>query len=1261
MAESHGRSIQDDDGWTDPNPVSHDVPRVSHGSDGVFSDEEQHVMTGSYSRNRTSAPSRHPAPPRPGRDVTGPPLHLPSLDGDRFPGYYGSQPPRPNEPHHEQNPWATHNTSRQRHHHQPRGISESYNHGPRAPLSRLGFGELDYLPRSQSPGPFSNRPVSPDYFMPSIPAPRFHPSYPSPSPQYHPQNPVQDPLQPRPQPRSQYAPQLRPEYPPYPQYLPPVYPAYPYSQYPQNLLQNNSHPIEADLDLSSSDESSNGDDQDWIYIDNTDSARLSDLGSLTSHMNISGTIQVRSNAKNDDDLLNPYDWKRQLDLVERNVYESYWSRENWPATWRHSDNKTYPKFLKKVRSSFAAVDHLVGQCGLDAILPLIDGHQYQPKRKGTLFEVVEAYKARAVPKTDVAASTLPEPSIPVDSFADWQSTFELVQRLLKARDYLIAVCCDAEFLNEIHPTMDAITWFEQAEAIDDRGSRRIRDQVIELMSISFSHLADVLQSLNEILHALLWGWSEQSTICIRPESERTDPLFMSTDNPIRGFPREGFLESADRPESLSKRYENGERRIQTCLRTLDVGLGTLVNEIEVFAAILSEALLYQCNVHISIPEDPPKEIGVYYGYRKITGLCFQPRALKCMGSLIQGRKIWVLTQIHNPSGHCFYVSPVAVPVPAISYPLPLEASLYMRTTVKDLARIWGPIWTLSELEDEHAWIWYQLPGGYIGAPRKSEAGISIQADEQLCHFSAVEHDFGKCPPRFWIPDSPYLLIGHGLPAALVREESCKIKSETGLEGMALQSIGTLKPFKYRESSTLNLVVGHGGVQAGWSTQIKTNPGILLKESFLQRWKLEPRFRNPRLLLLWYGVEVSLCTRNARRCRIIDLLRSQPVTQYLSTIFWPGANSPAYMNALFEALISEDTMALIRLYDDHPEWHAELGSIIARCLDLLKDSGVNRNGDLAAFAFVKKFHDPEQLAILSKSDHTWIGILKDSTESATFAVVTHQCLEYPAAPGQACRKKNASSQGSKSVLETSYTTTDRSDIARSFRTMKVKDRLILHNSYKFKIRRRSSRGILLGTWHRGFPSYNRSKKRYMERRRDGERFIKVFLVSKKTQRLARLKTSLKPSPSQTGLGDEDIAHRNHRQLSTPVRNTFNSSDSVGNVETPVSSKSTVEDRSSLRGSSSSIGDTSSHTSITIPRLSSKSMDDGNSHGISPRRPNRSDKGTQTTSSTALDEEIASGLFYDEDGASHSRRKDHGSRHGSSSHRKRRHRSSKDREV
>ena len=962
----------------------------------------------------------------------------------------------------------------------------------------------------------------------------------------------------------------------------------------RNVSRYDTEDLEGDITSSSSE-----DDEAWT--DTRDSGSLyssMQADTISSQIDAPPAIQLHSNLQSDEDLLNPLDWDRKLSIMERAVKESHNNRINWPDTWRHSDSKTCPSALGKEWPHILDVDRHVSELGLDAAIPVIDNSKWQLKRRGTLAEVVAAYKARLAHKNEYTVPAPPPLPSSTQGLTSWDSTCEQVQRLLIARDYLICVCRDAEYLNELHPTMDAITWFEQARNVN----KAARSEVVELMSVRISQLSEIVRSLNLILRAILWGWSAKSTICMQSDQETAS---REEQDDLDGLNKVLKLESTrSRVKTLDK-YANGEMRIQICIQTLELGLEAVIDEVEVFAAILSQALFYQCDVSIS--DDDVRGECVSYGLNGIPGLFFMPKGLNCMGGLIQDRNVWVLEQNPNEWETYPYISP-----PVTNPDVRVSRSLsYVRTTIVDLARIWGPIWQASGLGGGSLWLWYRLPGGYIGTPAPQSHKVTPETDEAPCHFSTtLDGTFGKCPTsQFFVPNSAYLLIGHGLPSALVHRKVCPTTFETGLEGLALQTTGTLKPFRYVDATVFNIAVGHSGAQASWNTQIKTNPGILMKQSLLDRWKLEPKFRNPRLLLLSYGLEVSCCTRNARRCRLVDLIRSRSMIAYLSAIYRPERGLEEYKTSLFEALNSSDANAFVELYDSRPEWQGELGTVVARCLEVVKESGVDKKGDLAAFAFMEKFYDPEQLAVLPRKDHTWIPMLEDSFDSATFAFISHQCLGYPRTPGQICRLKGRAEEGTKSVLETSFTSTKRSDLTRLFKRMQDNHRLTMRDLSRFRIKRRSSKGVLLGTWRgalwRSLRVPSTSTERFREKRQDGEKAIRVFVASRKRCRLPRLR---RPS----GAAPLDIASHHTDHFDNAVRNEPFSEPrhTARNPSESDPPSGTSADRLPRRESRSTMTDNTSTLRGDDASSSRPKSEDPTLKGMSPPQAFRIDASTQT---------------------------------------------------
>ena len=861
----------------------------------------------------------------------------------------------------------------------------------------------------------------------------------------------------------------------------------------------------------------------------------------------------------DEDLLDPARWASKAFAIETVVKNSHRNRSSWPNAWRHSDSKTCPRVMREVWGEICKVDEYVATLHLDATtLPTVDS-TYDSKQKVSLIELLEAFESRPSPNTIGDSSPhIRVPCLPSDPYRADVARYQTL-RLLKVRDYLIMVCRDLEYLNELHSSMDAITWFQHIPSNSTNTNAAPRPVTIELKSVSLAQLTGMVSCLNLILQAMLWGLSHDSSMCfdkyegkIQPNESSAIPL---------GFGLQNLFDPVQPQAYDNNACKRGANVVSDYMRSFDVGLVAFNDEVEKLSAILSKALTLQCNVHI-VASKEPKERPVHYGVEQIPELRWTSFDLGCMGELIQGRRVWALKQVN---------AHISLDVSGNPH------KAYIRTKIIDLARIWGPIWEVTEPIDD-MYVWYRLPGGYLGP-----TGIqtSSQSDEAPCHFSTDSYDFDGRPVTYSrVPTTSYLLIGQGLPTGLKRRESCQIGLERGLHGLALQTIGTRAPHKYIDSMTGQLGFGQWGLSANWSTQIKTNPGILAKDSYLQRWKLEPEFRNPRMLLLWYGIEISLCTRNARRCRVIDLLRSHVILQYLKAMYTQQDSTAGHVPALLAALKSANPYELLILYDAHPEWRRELGKVVGRCLELLEDTGVNSHGDLAAFAFLEKLDDPEQLTIIPATTCTWIGLLKDTFDMATFAVISPNCLEYPRAPGRRCRRKDQS-RISKSVLETSYIPAERLSVQKLFQTMRPNDRLKMKTSGKFKIKQRSSNGIaLFGTWsylslrYKLLPS--RFDELFQEKPQEKEPAIKVFVVSKRTQSLIRFKEKRKPTSEPREKGnkskqpsmsdDEDNSDQSQSSTASSTKYTLPSM----NTETPtkVPSQATPS-KSSLQSSEAEV--------------------------------------------------------------------------------------------
>ncbi len=166
-----------------------------------------------------------------------------------------------------------------------------------------------------------------------------------------------------------------------------------------------------------------------------------------------------------------------------------------------------------------------------------------------------------------------------------------------------------------------------------------------------------------------------------------------------------------------------------------------------------------------------------------------------------------------------------------------------------------------------------------------------------------------------------------------------------------------------------------------------------KEFIIETWKNDPRRRVARILEFWLGVEVSMCTRNARRQRLITLLGSDTMQTYLKSLSLEWTD-PQCETEFYAALSNTDYTAFRTLWDSHVDWRSDLGAAIVCCLDALVTTG-GENGDLQALWVPEAAF--ECIVTLSHNEHSWTRFLKDTRDSCTLAVFNVACLQHTGIP------------------------------------------------------------------------------------------------------------------------------------------------------------------------------------------------------------------------------------------------------------------------
>lgn len=381
----------------------------------------------------------------------------------------------------------------------------------------------------------------------------------------------------------------------------------------------------------------------------------------------------------------------------------------------------------------------------------------------------------------------------------------------------------------------------------------------------------------------------------------------------------------------------------------------------------------------------PIDLGAY-------NLAFVPRYLQCFGEHLKDAAVYVL-QTSNWQN---------------------SARLRVCSKIGALSEVWGPVWKVRAGLDEDIGYFYALGQGLIGQrPPGLEPEINgpRSPPEVIdCHFVLSKNATSQDIVPLVAPTDALLAIGAGLKS----NKKCQTSASQKLLGLDIRPHGTSRSTYTSGPVTWSLSFQYSGLQIGAQKQMILRHGITRKEMLVNKWTLSPSERNPEVLRLWCGLEVSLCTRNARRVQLFHILRSEHTAKLFQSRLW---KHEAAATAFSEALSQPDCSFLIALYNSRPEWREDIGSAIGSVLRSLSETGLQGNV-FQIYHYAGNHGDDEQLVSLRPTQHSWTAVLNDSIYTATFAIVSHQCLSFPreTGPGQQCRSE-CHGQPQKSSLQT----------------------------------------------------------------------------------------------------------------------------------------------------------------------------------------------------------------------------------------------------
>ena len=391
------------------------------------------------------------------------------------------------------------------------------------------------------------------------------------------------------------------------------------------------------------------------------------------------------------------------------------------------------------------------------------------------------------------------------------------------------------------------------------------------------------------------------------------------------------------------------------------------------------------------------------------------RKLRCLDGFLGGNAVWVF--------HSELLDPDNV------------ESMYLSTLPEDFEKIWGPMWRITNTGQPQEVLRFELENGTI-VSTSNQLKMDVNEDEELCHWMS-NHDFrqwemGQVSNENSLISKPRLLIGASSFSIHKNQESCLCSSAQVTQEFRragyLHESGTSISQRQTDSISVGAGFGGGGIGApllnvGVTTKIVA--GRTLKEQVCKRWTNEP-LRNWHVLLRYFGVEISFCTDNSRRRRLIDLLASMTMRNLMEAVH-PFSDDSCRKEV--EEILMNNPLQLLELPKTRPRWRGIIEKAIGRCLSALFDSGTT-HGIKAPLRAFWMYENQEWIVQFPYHSHEWTGFVLDYDKSCAFVILEEDCLvlkhwrgcQHPPKTDQKAQRVNLPS-----VFETALIPNDKKEL------------------------------------------------------------------------------------------------------------------------------------------------------------------------------------------------------------------------------------------
>ena len=356
------------------------------------------------------------------------------------------------------------------------------------------------------------------------------------------------------------------------------------------------------------------------------------------------------------------------------------------------------------------------------------------------------------------------------------------------------------------------------------------------------------------------------------------------------------------------------------------------------------------------------------------------RQLTCLGPMVGGPVFVFGLVATNDSSMAHQSSP--------------DKAVDFRSRGVDLTDTWGPGLLISEAGTPYGRRLHAIEiGGGVVRPVHSEA-TDHDPLIHLYHWSSQydSYDEMRILPTFSLWDEIEIGAININSACPLDPEKCRKDSQH-----FLYNLGTRRDY-------WQLAERQIAFQAGYYTVFQVGNvytrklGKTIKQQIIEQWSLFP---NLRMLVVPWGLQVSLCTGIAKRVSLRKLIEDSMFI-YVDTLKYeqwhemlPSARAAFQgstdLESWIKGLSNDEKICLI--------------AVIGHILELLKNTGVDHKGEYLSILWPDASFSSYGVKIKCNDMNAWTRILHDSESCATFATVTSTCLE---GHNHACRKMVAPS-------------------------------------------------------------------------------------------------------------------------------------------------------------------------------------------------------------------------------------------------------------